>query len=252
MGRVQDANKIQGLYRIHLAKCSADRKGLEQGLLFIVAHEVAKMTKGSGTLKIGEYQMKEEEEQQEEPEGPYLLVQKSLISSLAPTIMNEQVKKLIQKDDCSRMLYEVAEVLRAKGIPKTDAISRFSRVFDELNGVVGAAPLPEEPLYFYQDPPIKAPLVDGADSTNTLGKRESQPVVDQADVEFRKNFGTFGNFFEKDDFALSFLSPKEKQDQQPASHMNGGVHGQPGQQNLPTGNNNNQGHQGVVDSDRTS
>ena len=59
MGRIQDANKIQGLYRIHSAKCSADRRRLERGLSFIAAREVAKMTKGPGTLKIGEYKMKQ-------------------------------------------------------------------------------------------------------------------------------------------------------------------------------------------------
>ena len=59
MGRIQAANKIQGLYRIHSAKCSADRRRLERGLSFIAAREVAKMTKDPGTLKIGEYEMKQ-------------------------------------------------------------------------------------------------------------------------------------------------------------------------------------------------
>ena len=57
--RTQAANKIQGLYRIHLAKCSADRRRLERGLSFIAAREVAKMTKDPGTLEIGEYEMKQ-------------------------------------------------------------------------------------------------------------------------------------------------------------------------------------------------
>ena len=44
--------------------------------------------------------------------------------------------------------------------------------------------------------------------------------------------------------ASQSVSFEKKQHQQPASHMNDGFHGQPGQKNLPTGNNNNQGHQG--------
>ena len=62
MGRAraaQAANKIQGLYRIHSAKCSADRRRLARGLSFIAAREVAKMTKDPSTLKIGEYEMKQ-------------------------------------------------------------------------------------------------------------------------------------------------------------------------------------------------
>ena len=59
MGHIQAANKIQGLYRIHSAKCSADRRRLERGLSFIAAREVAKMTKDPSTLKIGEYEMKQ-------------------------------------------------------------------------------------------------------------------------------------------------------------------------------------------------
>ena len=39
------ASKIQGLYRMHSAKCSADRRMLERGLSFLAARKVAKMTK---------------------------------------------------------------------------------------------------------------------------------------------------------------------------------------------------------------
>ena len=57
--RTQAANKIQGLYRIHSAKCSANRRRLARGLSFIAAREVAKMTKDPSTLKIGEYEIKQ-------------------------------------------------------------------------------------------------------------------------------------------------------------------------------------------------
>ena len=137
---------------------------------------------------------KKKKKKKEDTGGPYLLVKKSLFGPLASTITPEQAKKLIQMDDSSRMLHEVAEALRAKGTFRTEAVSRFSRVFDELDGVVGAAPPLEDPLYFYQDPSHVAPQVDRADPTNTLGKQKSPPV-DKAEKEFCQNFRNFGFFF---------------------------------------------------------
>ena len=58
MGRIQAANKIQGLYRIYLSKRSTNCKMLEPGLLFLAACKVARMTEDPGTLNIGEYNMK--------------------------------------------------------------------------------------------------------------------------------------------------------------------------------------------------
>ena len=44
---------------MHSAKCSADRRMLERGLLFLAARKVARMTEDPGTLNIGEYNMKQ-------------------------------------------------------------------------------------------------------------------------------------------------------------------------------------------------
>ena len=43
---------------MHSAKCSADRRMLERGLLFLAARKVAKMTKDPSTLGLGEYELK--------------------------------------------------------------------------------------------------------------------------------------------------------------------------------------------------
>ena len=174
--------------------------------------------------------------------GPYFLIEKSRFN--LSSFNDEEAIKMLRKDTASRTLIEAAKTSKAQGLNKADAMSRFSRAFDQLNGIVGAAPLNTD-QYYFEDPSRQAPQVPQAQvaladpAANQPGKDLLQaPLsaspgdssVSGVNAAIRQLLGD-GDLF---DGLPPYHSPPKKQ-----QHMYGAVHGQ--QNVLSTGH---QGYQG--------
>ena len=140
------------------------------GLGIKVKNNICKPTEGQLLIPIRtiapEVVVKEEGEEKgggkkkKKSQGPYFLITKSRMfgPTDAASITDKEATDMLSIDGASRPIVESATMFKAQGLTKSDALSRFCKAWDELNGVVGAAPLTEDSRHYHQDhPSSKAP-----------------------------------------------------------------------------------------------